>query len=66
MEKQPKTWEELLTAGYVVELTEEQVASFKDRTGVQPRPFSYADNDHIKAGQEAEEKMRQRHNKGGK
>ncbi len=34
--KQPKTWDELLDAGYVVELTEEQVAIARDKFN--PRP----------------------------
>lgn len=58
MNKQPKTWDELLDAGYVIELTEEQVAIARDRLNPDTRKFSYADNDHLKGGIEAEEKMR--------
>lgn len=62
--KTPKTWNELLDAGYVVELTEEQIAIAKDKlNGDKRRAFSYANNDHLTAGIEAEEKMRAR--KGG-
>ena len=31
--KDPQTWNELLDAGYVRELTEEEIASFRLRTG---------------------------------
>lgn len=34
--KQPKTWPELLNAGYVVELTEEQIAIAKHKLNPLP------------------------------
>lgn len=54
----PKTWDELLDAGYVFELSEEQVAIARDRLCVDKRrEFSYANGDNIRLGVEAEEKM---------
>jgi hypothetical protein len=42
MKNQPNTWNELLEAGYVVELTEDQIAEFKLKTGqLDSRPFKY-------------------------
>ncbi len=61
MKNQPKTWNELLDAGYVIELTETQIGEFKAKLNpMMNKPFSYANDDHLKSGILAEEKMRKK------
>lgn len=58
--KQPKTWNELLDAGYVVELDECQVAEFRLKTGQLDRPkFKYlTPHGAMEASNDAEAKTR--------
>jgi hypothetical protein len=60
MPKVPKTWNELLDASYVVELTEEQVAIFKLKTGqLDERLFKYmTPEESMAASNDKEAKLR--------
>ena len=53
----PKTWDALSKAGYVKELSDEQVAIAREKFNP-TRPFSYAKNDHINGGIKSEKLMR--------
>lgn len=55
---EPKTWNELLDAGYVVELTEDQLTDYRIKMMDDQRPFSYKNDDHLKSAQENELRMR--------
>lgn len=57
--KQPQTWDELLDAGYVRELTEEEVALFKFRTERNEKPLPSVD-EMMNAGHTSELEMRKR------
>lgn len=57
-EQKAKEWDALLAAGYVVELSEEQIALARDRMRAPLRPFSYANDDHLKGSEISEALMR--------
>lgn len=55
----PKTWSELLEAGYVIELSEEQIAIAKDKFRPDPAPFRYlTPEENLDKNNEMEKKLR--------